>query len=123
MLERELCEHPGELARIFVHELFHFAWVRLGNPRRRSYAEMLRAEMEAGARGELGWSAELAKSRCEDRRKSRAWKTYVCESFCDTAAFLYAGCDSHEEFTLAARWRSRRARWFCESLGGRSLSI
>jgi hypothetical protein len=123
VLETELRTDRQELARIFVHELFHFVWVRLGNSRRQSYEELLRAELAARARGELGWSAETTKSRWCRVRKSRAWRAYVLESFCDTAAFLYTGCKRHEEFTLADRWRRRRAEWFRESFDTRALSI
>jgi len=123
VLDEELRAAPQELARIFVHELFHFAWLRLGNPRRESYGSLLHAEMAGGVRGELGWSAELTKSHFLRQEKTGLWRAYICESFCDTAAFLYAGCDSHEEFTLASKWRLRRARWFHESLDRRALSI
>jgi hypothetical protein len=123
VLESALRADPQEMARIFVHELFHFAWVRLGNNRRRSYDRLLRGELAAHARGELGWSAEQAKSSLNGAKKNSAWRTYVCESFCDTAAFLYAGCKRHEEFTLRPRWRRKRAAWFDESMGGRALSI
>ena len=111
------------MARIFVHELFHFAWVRLGNARRSSYERLVRRELSARARGELGWSAQERKSGLDGVEKGRAWRAYVCESFCDTAAFLYGGCERHEEFTLRPRWRRKRALWFDESLGGRALSI
>lgn len=123
VLDEELRADPPELARIFVHELFHFAWLRLGNPRRHSYGSLLRAEISGGARGELGWSAEQAKSRFLQQEKNSRWRAYVCESFCDTAAFLYAGRDSHEEFNLTAKWRRRRARWFHASLEAHALSI
>jgi hypothetical protein len=123
ILEAELRRDGKELARIYVHELFHFVWARLGNPRRRSYEELLRAEIAAGARGELGWSAETTKSRSNGAHATAAWRAYIAESFCDTAAFLYAGCRRHEEFTLAARWRRKRADWFRESFGGQVLSI
>lgn len=114
---------PQEMARIFVHELFHFAWVRLGNRRRSSYEQVLRGELVARARGELGWSAQERKSGLDGVEKGAAWRAYICESFCDTAAFLYSGCQRHEEFTLRSRWRRKRALWFDESLGGRALSI
>jgi hypothetical protein len=118
-----LRKEPQELARIFVHELFHFVWVRLGNGRRTSYGRLLQGELAARARGELGWSAQERKSAADGIENGRAWRAYVCESFCDTAAFLYAGCERHEEFTLRPRWSRRRALWFHESLGGRTLSI
>ena len=34
VLEPELRADSGELARIFIHELFHFVWIRMGNPAR-----------------------------------------------------------------------------------------
>ena len=42
----------------------------------------------------------------------RRWSEYACESFCDTAAWLYAGAGEHAEFTLAARWSEARRAWF-----------
>jgi len=47
ILDCELRSRPNELARILTHELFHFAWVRLGNPVRRSYERLLRREFES----------------------------------------------------------------------------
>lgn len=121
ILEPELFASE-ELARILVHELFHFVWVRLGNPRRLSYEQLVRIEVAAGARGELGWSAEIKKCALNGSR-GMLWRAYLCESFCDTAAFLFAGCNQHAEFTLAGKWRRKRAEWFEECLGGRVLSI
>jgi len=123
ILESELRSDSRELTRIFAHELFHFVWARLGNPRRNAYAELLKVEMAAHARGELGWSAERMKGRCREFTESRTWRAYAAESFCDTAAFLYSGNRHHDEFTLARKWRLRRERWFRESLGRRPLSI
>jgi hypothetical protein len=116
VLDRELARQPSELARILVHELFHFAWVRLGNPARRSYETLVREEWRQRARGELGWSAESRKlalgKHSPGGRHSLDWREYICESFCDTAAFLYSGVRRHPEYTLAARHRARRAEWF-----------
>ncbi len=114
ILDLELKGQPRELARILVHELFHFAWVRLGNPARRSYEELLRSEGKQRARGELGWSAELRKNALSksSSHHDRLWRDYICESFCDTAAWLYSGVRRHPEFTLAGRHRNRRAEWF-----------
>jgi hypothetical protein len=112
VLDADLLRHPEDLARIFVHEVHHFVWVRLGNRRRRAYEEVLRREFEARARGELGWSAENLKRRlgaADIERRSRKWREYVCESFCDTAAWRYAGLRSHPEWTLAERFRRKRA--------------
>ncbi len=104
------------LRLIVVHEIFHFAWPRLGNRARKEFADLLRSEIAAGARGELGESAgvkkTLLKAQSEWSSNSRLWREYVCESFCDTAAWLYAGVNSHKSFTLANRWRRRREEWF-----------
>src|SRR5437867_6912988 len=62
VLDAALKKQPYELARILTHELFHFAWLRLGNPRRRSYEDLLRCEIRHRVRGELGWSAESTKA-------------------------------------------------------------
>ena len=91
VLDQELESQPRELARILVHELFHFAWVRLGNPARRSYEALVREEWKQRARGELGWSAEWRKQALETRDvrlRSRRWREYCCESFCD----MVSGC-------------------------------
>lgn len=116
----------SEFPRIFVHELFHFVWLRAGNPLRHSYEALLDAEFAARARGELGWSAEWRKQALETsgvRLRSRRWREYCCESFCDTAAWLYAGVARHPEFTLAARFRARRRAWFRKTVGNRELPV
>jgi hypothetical protein len=113
VLDQELERQPRELARILVHELFHFAWVRLGNPTRRSYEALVREEWKQRARGELGWSAESRKRVLSNGRLSTPpWRDYLCESFCDTAAWIYSGVRRHPEYTLAPRHRNRRAAWF-----------
>ncbi|MBK5295271.1 MAG: hypothetical protein JJE04_26790 [Acidobacteriia bacterium] len=119
VLAHELLAHPRELARIFIHEVFHFVWIRAGNTRRAGFEGLLIGEMEHQARGELGWSAELRKQNLEveDRReRTRRWREYLCESFCDTAAWFLSRHREHEEFTLAPRFRRRRAEWFQEYL-------
>jgi hypothetical protein len=116
----------AEFARIFAHEVFHFVWLRLGNPRRRSYEEMLGGELTAHARGELGWSAEWHKrdlGKPDVIRRTRFWREYCCESFCDSAAWVYSGVRRHEEFTLAGRFRDARRRWFSDLTAARQLSI
>jgi hypothetical protein len=126
VLESGLTACPRELARVIVHELFHFVWLRAGNPLRRSYERLLEAEMARQAWGELGWSAESRKRslRPGDRlRRSRRWREYVCESFCDSAAWLLAGLRAHEEFTLTLRHRRARREWFRPVLARGEISI
>jgi len=108
-----------EFPRIFVHELFHFIWARLGNPARRSYERLVEGEWRAGARGELGWSAEWRKRALaagDVQSRHRRWREYCCESFCDTAAWLYSGATRHTEFTLAGGRRARRRAWFAQKI-------
>jgi hypothetical protein len=127
VLDEELAGKPRELLRILAHEIFHFVWARLGNEKRRSYQELLQHEWKQRARGELGWSAESRKSVLPHHppptTHRRLWSDYACESFCDTAAWLYSGVERHEEFTLGAGRRRGRRNWFAEVLGNRNLSI
>jgi hypothetical protein len=114
----------SEFARIFVHELFHFVWLRAGNPLRFSWERRLKDESQA--RGDLGWSAQWrrqALSRADVAKRSRRWREYCCEAFCDTAAWLYSGVRRHPEFTLAAPLRARRRQWFQAAVDGRELSV
>jgi hypothetical protein len=126
VFDAELPADPREFARIFVHELFHFAWLRLGNACRRSYEDLLRSELASHARGELGWSAEWRKCALHSGdadTRDRRWREYVCESFCDTAAWLYSGAGPHAEHTLARRFRERRRQWFAQSTVNQRISI
>jgi hypothetical protein len=126
-LDAAVLDGQGEFERILVHELFHFAWVRLSNERRRAWELVLEREVVAGIKGELGWSAEWRKQtlRLSDARtRTPRWRRYVCESFCDTAAWLFAGLDAHDEFTLKARARTARRAWFTVHLPfGQPVSI
>jgi hypothetical protein len=125
ILESGLLKHPAELRRVLTHELFHFVWWRLGNPLRESWEQVLNAELASNARGELGWSAQWRKealTRKDHAGRSRRWREYVCEAFCDSAAWLFSS-EASEEHTLARRYRFRRQRWFRELLAVRSLSI
>lgn len=115
VLDSALLKSPPELARILIHELYHFTWMKLGNPARRSYERLLESECRRKIAGELGWSAECRKRDLAPRdriARSRRWREYVCESFCDTAAWLYLGRRRHGEYTLPAAERKLRRRWF-----------
>ena len=115
LLDRELLSTRGEFERILIHEIFHFAWVRLSNANRRSWERLLAAEIRSRAKGELGWSAEWRKAKLtpsDVRARSAKWRRYACESFCDSAAWLFAGLARHEEFTLTVARRTARKRWF-----------
>ena len=115
VLHTELLAQPNVFRFILVHELFHFVWARLGNRRRAEFSALLRREHAARAPGELGESSSLKKECLEEsdcRSNSRAWRDYVCESFCDTAAWLYSGRRRYAASTLAKRWRDCRACWF-----------
>ena len=123
VLDRELEQDPKEFERILIHEIFHFVWVRLGNPRRHSFEALLAAER---SRGELGFSAEALKAGLTERdpaRRTKRWRSYACESFCDTAAWYYSSARCHDEWTLAPRFVKRRAVWFRESFDGAMASI
>jgi hypothetical protein len=116
----------AELPRIFVHEVAHFIWLRLGNAVRRSYEDVVRAEIAGAARGELGWSAEWRKAALDPSdiaARKRRWREYCCESFCDSAAWFFSGEARHPEFTLGARQRRGRRAWFAEVLSKGTLSI
>lgn len=131
LLGDPLFSRPAELGRILYHELCHFAWPRLAKGRH-EYEAALRSEIEAGAQGELGYSAELARRAVRFGSKAvlngstpaqRAWRHYLCESFCDTGAFVLLRAAGHRrrhhsEWTLEARfigtrvdawWRALRA--------------
>jgi len=116
----------AEFPRILVHELFHFVWLRLGNARRHAWESVLAGEWRRHSRGELGWSAEWRKQALRSgdlTRRTRAWRLYCCESFCDTAAWLYSGLATHPEFTLAVNLRGERRRWFLATIETGKLSI
>jgi hypothetical protein len=126
VLDAVLKTQPRELARILTHELFHFAWLRLGNPERRRFEDLLQGEIRKGVGGELGWSAERMKAalkRADRARRTRVWREYVCESFCDSAAWLLAGSAGNEEFTLPMAARRARRTWFEQARLTREISV
>ena len=112
ILERVLLQSPPELKRIWLHELAHFVWWRMSNGTRRSWELLLATEP---TRGELGWSSQWRKGQltAKDRElRTRKWRDYCCESFCDTSAWIQTGQPRHPEATLAKRSRQARLHWF-----------
>jgi len=122
VLEQELLAHKRMPRAILVHELFHFVWARCGNERRRNYLALLREEIDRNARGEMGESSETWKSSWRKAALGRVatcdqlWRDYVCESFCDTAAWYFSSARQRLPVTLAPRWQAKRAKWFKEWL-------
>lgn len=126
ILDPALKKHPRRRRRILLHEYFHFAWVRLGNPRRVAWEEFLKSEWEAHARGEAGWSAEWRKrklSRRDVKERSRPWREYCCESFCDTAALVLGSHFDHSEVTLSPARCRARAAWFAGNFPSRRFAF
>jgi hypothetical protein len=124
LLDEELRSQPAEHARILAHERFHFVWVRLGNPLRLSWEALLRNEANRRARGEAAWSAEWRKRELtpsDISNRTRRWREYCCESFCDTAAWIETGSEC--ELTLARRHLAGRKTWFSRHITGRPLPI
>lgn len=123
-LDPELKAAGREHERILLHEYFHFVWVRLGNPKRREWEKILSVEWASRVRGEAGWSAEWRKKELgkkDVRTRTRRWREYCCESFCDTGAWWKGGCAS--ENTLGKRRLRERETWFCDRLGGGALLV
>jgi hypothetical protein len=126
ILDELMLRTPRVLERIFVHEVFHFVWSKLGNRLRASYERLVLQELEWKVSGELGWSAESMKQQLaasDVRNRTRRWKDYICESFCDTAGWLFGSATRYSEMTLGREQRDARRRWFREHLVDRPLSI
>ena len=124
VLDEELRRQASEHARILAHEIFHFAWVRLGNPVRLEWEGLLRREFIRRVPGEAGWSAEWRKVRLRTRDvrlRTRGWREYCCESFCDTAAAWLTG--SRIETTLPLRVLQARFAHLAASLPPGGLPI
>jgi hypothetical protein len=126
LLDRSVLARRGEFERILIHELFHFAWMRLSNQQRVAWEQVLARELREQVRGELGWSAEWRKellTRTDPRLRTPKWRRYACESFCDSAAWMYAGLRAHDEFTLPAASCLKRRRWFREQFSARPVAV
>jgi len=124
VLDEELRQDSPEHTRVLLHELLHFVWVRAGNRRRLEWENLLRNEWRAHARGECGWSADWRKRRLraiDVDSRTRAWREYCCESFCDTGAWCGGG--GEKELTLAPRYRSARRAWFECFLNNRRILV
>ncbi len=130
VLSASLFRRRIELGRILYHELCHFLWPRLGNPRRRKFHALLSRELRDGVRGELGYSSEYRKKELARRngfRRSpfaqrRRTLDYVCESFCDTGSFVLLGDErrkEHSEYSLSLAAQKRRSRLWRELALGR----
>lgn len=115
ILEAGLLSNAQCFQLILIHELFHFVWLRVANTARAEFNDLLLKEWSKRARGELGESSALKKERLREAvvtNGSRHWRDYVCESFCDTAAWLYGGTGDSALFTLGKGWMERRQAWF-----------
>lgn len=126
ILDPDLKKESGQQERILLHEYFHFVWARLGNPSRVAWESVLKTEWCARVRGEAGWSAEWRKkalSGSDVAMRSRHWREYCCESFCDTAAFLFAIGRDDSEVTLAPKHRRARAAWFAANFPERRFAV
>ena len=126
ILDPELKNKPRQHRRILLHEYFHFVWVRLGNPRRAAWEAILNSELQTHARGEAGWSAEWRKKKLSPRDvtgRTRLWREYCCESFCDTAALLCAANADRTEVTLPAKRLRERANRFSAIFPSRTFAI
>lgn len=112
VLDHALRRDRAAHARILTHELFHFVWVRLGNSARLQWEHAMRAELTRRISGDAGWSAEWRKmklAKSDVTQRTRAWREYCCESFCDSGAVWLTG--SRTEATLASpALRARIAR-------------
>ena len=118
VLDSALLDEPRELKRIWIHELYHFVWWRMPPAARASWERLLAREITCRTPGELGWSAESRKQKltARDRReRTRRWREYCCESFCDSAAWLVSR-GRHGEFTLREPHRTARRKWLGERL-------
>ncbi len=124
VLDSDLLVNAPELMRILTHELFHFVWRKLDNATRRAWDDLVRQQLCLP--GELGWSAEWRKqalTETDSQDRTRRWREYLCESFCDSAAWYYSGNRRHPEYTLPAKFRRVRKQWFTRLISQRRLPL
>jgi hypothetical protein len=113
-----------EHLRVLLHEVLHFVWVRAGNRRRLAWEDLLRKECLSRVRGECGWSAEWRKRKLraiDIESRTRAWREYCCESFCDTGASILGG--GRQEVTLGGGYCRGRRVWFARHFLGRDVPV
>jgi len=111
VLASELLDHAPALVEIFAHEIYHFAWCRLGNPERAAWADLLRIETKPK---HAGLSSRLRYDEFIQQATDRRWKNYICEAFCDTAGAM----------TLPkANISSQRKRWLESLRERRKLAV
>src|SRR5690606_10252556 len=106
--------------------VFHFVWSRIGHKVRSSFENLILEEFAVSAPGELGWSAESMRLRLTEAdrlNRTRRWKDYLSESFCDTAGWLFGSARRYSEMTLGRTQRDGRRRWFRENVAERPLSV
>jgi hypothetical protein len=115
VFDAELAADPQEFARIFVHEVFHFVWLRLGNPRRWSYEALLREEMRAARAASWAGPRSGASIALAARDAWRAAPGAGANTSARASATQRPGsfrASAHPEYTLARRFRERRRQWF-----------
>ena len=103
------CRTPGRARRVRAHPGPRDLPLRLGPPLepdppelgRRAGGRISRRALPASSAGARN-GASISSRRADVRRRTPAWRRYVCESFCDTSAWLCAGLRPHDEYTLAA---------------------
>jgi hypothetical protein len=126
ILDPELKKKPRTHRRILLHEYFHFAWVRLGNPHREEWGALLKSEWQTRARGEAGWSAEWRKKKLSPSdiaSRTRSWREYCCESFCDTGALVFTPNPDRSEVTLSPVRLRVRVIWFKQTFPAQTFAI
>jgi len=125
ILDSALLRNKRECERILAHEIFHFVWWK-APAIRTEYGSLIGREFITATPGEMGWSADWRKQalRAGDvANNSRAFREYLCESFCDSCACLLLGISRHEEITLPASARKIRRHFFEANLAGRRLMV
>ena len=95
VMDDDMLRTPRILERIFVHEVFHFVWLEAG---RAAFAlpmkNIVSAELDRAARGELGWSAESLKMKVTEAGPGRAGRADGATTSARVFATPPAGCSA-----------------------------